>query len=173
MGGDILDKLKRYTIVGIIFTIFAGIFLHFSFALTENNKIVGFISAVNESTWEHMKLVFFPILLYSCFMNHKLKNEYPCITASIFSGILLGTLLIPIIFYTYSGILGFNLLVLDIGTFIISVLTSFYVIYKLTISCRVNKFQILLGLLVLSLAVCFIAFTYNPPAVGIFIAPNL
>lgn len=163
-----MDKLKKYTITGIIFTIIVGIFLHFSYELTGNNKIVGFISAVNESTWEHMKLVFFPILLYSCFMNNKLKNEYPCIAASLFSGILLGTCLIPIIFYTYSGILGFNLLALDIGTFIISVFASFYVIYKLTISCRTKNFQALLGLLVLVFAVCFIAFTYNPPAVGVF-----
>ena len=62
------------------------------------------------------------MLICSLFLNWQLKKEYPCITCALHFGILLGTFLIPVIFYTYSGILGTNLTVLDISTFIISVI---------------------------------------------------
>ncbi len=38
--------------------------------------VAGF-SAVNESTWEHMKLAFFPMLLFSFAANLFLKKDYP------------------------------------------------------------------------------------------------
>ncbi len=172
LRGDILNRLKRYTIAGIFFTLITGTLLHFVYEWSGNNRIAGLFSAVNESTWEHMKLVFFPMLLYSFYMNMKLKNVYPCVTSALLFGILLGTLLIPIIFYTYSGVLGRNLSVLNISTFIISVLISFCSVYKLSLSCRLEDFQDLLEILVLFFAVCFLLFTYNPPEIGIFMAPT-
>lgn len=159
--------------MGIFCTLVTGILFHFVYEWSGNNHFVGLFSAVNESTWEHMKLVFFPMLFYSFYMNEKLKNEYPCVTSALLFGILLGTILIPIIFYTYSGVLGRNLLVLDIGTFIISVLILFYAVYKLTLSCRLENFQCFLKILVLCFAVCFLSFTYHAPTIGIFIDSSI
>ena len=42
------------------------------------------------------------------------------------------------IFYFYTAILGTHLLALDILIFIISVFITFFVIYKLTLSCRIS-----------------------------------
>ena len=167
-----MNKLKCYTITGILFVLATGILLHFAYEWSGNNRIIGFYSAVNESTWEHMKLVFFPMLLYSLYMNKKLFNEYPCVTAALLSGILFGTLLIPVIFYTYSGILGQNLSILNISTFVTGVLISFFAVYKWSISCGLEDFLDSLVILVLCLAVCFLLFTYNPPTIGIFIDPT-
>lgn len=166
-----MNHLKRYTIYGIIFTFITGTLLHFTYEWSGNNHIVGYLSAVNESIWEHMKLVFFPMLFYSFYMNHKLKNEYSCVTSSLLFGILLGTLLIPVIFYVYSGILGRNLLILDISTFIICVLISFSAVYKLSSSCLLKNYPVLLKFLVFLSAVCFLVFTYNHPEFGIFADP--
>lgn len=148
-----------------------GTLFHFIYDWSGNNRIVGLFSAINESTWEHMKLVFFPMLLYSIYMNKKLKNVYPCVSSALLFGILFGTLLIPTIFYTYTGVLGRNLSVLNISTFIISVLIAFYSVYKLSLSCRLEDFQDSLEILVLFFAACFLLFTYNPPNIGIFIGP--
>lgn len=167
-----MNKLKHYTIIGIVLTLITGTLMHFTYEWSGNNPIVGLISPVNESTWEHMKLVFFPMLFYSFYMKNKLKNEYPCISSAMNFGILLGTLLIPTIFYTYSGILGYNLLILDIATFAISVLISFYAIYKFSLSCQLEKYQIQLRLIVLFFALCFVVFTNTPPNIGIFSDPN-
>ena len=103
-----MSKLKYYTIAGTIFVIITGSLAHFVYEWSGKNFILGLFFPVSESTWEHMKLCFFPMLIYSLFMNKRLKDDYPCVTTALLSGILLGTFFIPVIFYTYSGILGSN-----------------------------------------------------------------
>lgn len=163
-----MKQLKYYFILGTIFVIIVGTVAHFVYQWSGNNPIVGLFTPVNESTWEHMKLIFFPMLLITFAMNRKLKHDFPCITSSLIFGILLGTFLIPIIFYTYSGVLGYNLFVLDIATFIISVVVAFYVAYKLTLSCKVENCETTLTILLIIMAVCFVIFTYSPPYLGLF-----
>lgn len=167
-----MSKLKLYTIAGTIFVIITGSLAHFVYEWSGKNFILGFFFPVNESTWEHMKLCFFPMLIYSFFMNKRLKDDYPCVTTALLSGILLGTFFIPVIFYTYSGILGSNYVPLDIAVFAISVIIAFWAVYKLTLSCKMISCSFRLGLFVLVIAVCFLVFTYIPPDIGLFIAPT-
>lgn len=163
-----MNTLKKYTIIGIIFVLITGTISHYIYEWSGNNPVLGLFFPINESIWEHMKLLFFPMLLYSFYMNKKLKTEYPCVTSSLLFGILFGTLVIPVIYYTYSGILGYHTTVLDIATFAVSVLLAFCFVYKLTISCTVADYLEQLKLLVVFLAVCFFVFTYYPPDIGIF-----
>ena len=167
-----MSKLKLYTIAGTIFVIITGSLAHFVYEWSGKNFILGFFFPVNESTWEHMKLCFFPMLIYSFFMNKRLKDDYPCVTTALLSGILLGTFFIPVIFYTYSGILGSNYVPLDIAVFAISVIIAFWAVYKLTLSCKMISCSFRLGLFVFVIAVCFLVFTYIPPDIGLFIAPT-
>lgn len=166
--GTYMNQLKRCTISGIIFVTILGTLSHFFYEWSGQNPIIGLLSPVSESTWEHMKLLFFPMLLFSFYMSGKLKEHYPCITASLYLGNLLGTMLIPVIFYTYTGILGFHLLFLDIAVFILSVIAGFYTAYRLTLSCRVKTLQSLLGLILIALAAAFFIFTYYPPNIALF-----
>ena len=163
-----MNTLKRYTVIGFFFVVVTGTISHFIYEWSGNNFILGFLFPVNESTWEHMKLCFFPMILYSYFMNIRLKDDYPCVTSSLLFGILLATSLVPVIFYTYSGILGQNYLPLDIATFILSVLLAFIAVYRFTRSCRMHLYTFCLGLCVLVMAYFFFLFTYNPPGIGIF-----
>lgn len=167
-----MNRLKLYTIIGIFFTLISGTVSHFVYEWSGNNFLLGFFFPINESTWEHMKLCFFPMLLYSAYMNRKLKRDYPCVTSALLCGILYGTSLIPVIFYTYSGILGRNFLSLDIATFALSVLVGFRTVYRLSLSCRADSYTVSLKLLVAGLAVCFFVFTYLPSAIGIFSNPG-
>lgn len=163
-----MNKLKRYTIIGIIFVLITGTISHFVYEWSGNNVLVGFCFPINESVWEHMKLVFFPMLLYSFYMISKLDSDYPSIASTAMFGVLLGTLLIPIIFYTYSGILGYTTGFFDIGTFVVSVLLSFWFIYKLAASRKLAPYEAAFKTLVLVMAMSFFLFTYQPPDVGIF-----
>lgn len=168
-----MKKLKHYTITGAIFVIITGTISHFIYEWSGRQFLLGFFFPVSESTWEHMKLCFFPMLIYSCFMNKRWKDAYPCVTSALLFGTLLGTFLIPVIFYTYTGIIGRNYLFLDIATFIISVLLAFLCVYRLTVSCKMFSHTFLLGSLVFVMAICFLMFTYLPPNLGIFIEPSL
>lgn len=166
-----MKDLKRITLTGILFVIILGSLWHFVYQWTGNNPVIGLFFPVNESTWEHMKLCFFPMLFYSFYMNRKIRHDYPCISSALLSGILLSTFLVPVIFYTYSGILGHNVLILDIATFIASVLSAFAAVYKFSLSCRLVPYRRILQLSVFTLAVCFFLFTYYPPDIGIFTDP--
>lgn len=45
-------------LIGMIFIIFLGSMLHFTFELSGRNPLVSVFSAVNESVWENLKLAF-------------------------------------------------------------------------------------------------------------------
>lgn len=167
-----MKSLKRHTVLGIIFVLFVGTLAHFLYDLSGNNHMIGLFTPVNESIWEHMKLLFFPMLLYSLFMVHRLKEKYPCTISSLCLGILTGTALIPVLFYAYTSLLGRDFFILDIGTFIVSVLFAFWISYRLTLSCKVKPYTAFLCILTGILFFCFIRFTYHPPALAIFAEPS-
>lgn len=167
-----MNKLKCYAITGAVFVIITGTISHFIYEWSGKNFILGFFFPVSESTWEHMKLCFFPMLVYSIFMYKRLNIDYPCVTSALLSGILLGTFLIPVFFYTYSGIIGRNYVPFDIAVFVISVILAFCAVYKLSLSCRMVLCTHCLILLVSAMIVCFFIFTYLPPNIGLFLAPT-
>jgi len=168
-----MKHLKSYSIIGIIFVLITGTLSHFLYDWNGNNYTVGLFTPINESIWEHIKLLFFPMLIYSFFIIFKFKKTYPCITSSLCFGIIIGTLLIPIFYYAYTSILGKDFFILDIGTFILSIIIAFYLSYKLTLSHKLEPYSPLLCGLVCILFICFMIFTYNPPETRIFEDPTV
>ena len=144
---------------------------HFLYDWSGQNSIIGLFTPINESIWEHMKLLFFPMVLYSFVMMLKFRKNFPCITSSLCFGIITGTLLIPVFFYAYTAILGKDSFILDISTFILSILIAFWLSYKLTLSCRLEHYTFALCIFVCILFVCFMVFTYHPPDAQIFKDP--
>lgn len=57
------DKLMKFELFSVIFAMLFGTLLHFLFEWSGNNYIIASFSAINESTWEHLKLVFFPMFI--------------------------------------------------------------------------------------------------------------
>lgn len=168
-----MKQFKFFTIAGIIFVLAAGSLAHFLYDWTGQNYIVGLFTPVNESVWEHMKLLFFPMLFYFLFMIIRFREKCLCITSSFFFGILAGTWLIPIFYYAYTCIIGKHIFVFDIGTFVLSVLIAFVISYRLSISCRLKSYSVLLAGMVCVLFACFVIFTYHPPDSNLFQDPTV
>lgn len=166
-----MKQLKCYTIIGIIFVLILGTLSHFLYEWTGNNFIIGLFTPINESTWEHMKLLFFPMLLYSSAMIFKLKKIYPCIASSLYLGTLLGIWLIPTFFYSYTYVLGKNIFILDFTTFVLSVIIAFCTAYKFTLSCKLQPYSLFIYGLVCICIICFVLFTYHPPDTEVFADP--
>lgn len=129
-----MKALKRDICIGIVCSVIAGTVSHFVYEWSGKNPIAAIFFPVDESVWEHVKLLFFPTLFYCLFLIKKWKQIYPCIISSVPIGIVIGSLFIPAFFYFYTAILGTHLLTLDILIFIISVFLTFFMIYKLTLS---------------------------------------
>lgn len=166
-----MNKLKKYTILGSVFVMILGSFAHFFYDWTNENALVGLFTPINESTWEHMKLVYFPMLIFSIYIVQKYKDTYPCITSAFLSAILVGTWLIPVLFYTYTGIIGMSIMFFDVSTFFVAVIVSFYTAYRLTLSCKMDKFTNLLYILVGVMFVFFLLFTIFTPDIALFKDP--
>lgn len=167
-----MKRLKSVTVIGILFVIITGSLAHFLYDWTGNNPIIGFFTPVNESLWEHMKLVFFPMLLYSLPMILIFRKEFPCILSSLWLGNLTGSLLIPVFYYAYTGVLGRDIFLFDIAIFIVSVLIAFRLSYKYALSCRLQPYTVFLTGMVCILFICFLVFTYRPPAMNLFEDPT-
>ncbi len=166
-----MKHIKKYMIAGTIFVAVLGTVLHFAYALSGNNILVGLFTPVNESIWEHTKLIYFPMLLYAFYLNKKVKEEHPCVCPAMIAGALLGVLLIITLFYTYTGIIGFNVAFVDISIFYISVIASFYVAYRFLLSCKIGKFNVALQIINILMIGLFILFTFYPPHIPLFINP--
>ncbi len=163
-----MKQLKCYFLTGILFVLITGTLSHFLYEWTGRNFLVGLFTPVNESVWEHLKLLFFPMLLFSAIMIRNLKKTYPCIASSLCFGILAGTLFIPVFFYSYTFILGKNVFVLDLLSFLLGTVLAYFSAYKPTLSCRLSPYRLPLYCAVLLLFLCFMLFTCYPPDSGIF-----
>lgn len=163
-------QILKFQIFSIIFTFILGTLLHFTYEWSNNNSFVAAFSSINESTWEHLKLLFFPMLLTTFigyFGRLKFSSNYLC---SKTLGIIIAISFVTIFFYTYTGILGTNFAFLDIGSFFVAVLLGEYISYKMLTSN--SSCNALISLIVLiTLLLCFVFFTYFPPHLGYFKDP--
>ena len=98
-------QIGAWQLLGFSVTALGGTLLHFLYEWSGESLWIAPFSGVNESTWEHMKLFFWPSFIYAYFESIILKEmaDFWCIKLR---GIILGILLIPIIFYTYNGAVG-------------------------------------------------------------------
>lgn len=168
------DRIKKIQLLVTICAIILGTILHFTYEMSQGNKIVGLFSAVNESVWEHLKLVFFPMFLFGIieyFIIRKITNNY--IEGKVI-GISLSIIFIITFYYTYTGIIGKNFFILDILTFVFSIIIGEYIAYKIMI--KPNKsttLSIILSLIIIIiLFISFVKFTYNAPNINIFKDPT-
>ena len=166
-------RILYWQIGSVIFTWIIGSLLHFTYEWSGENNIVAIFSAVNESTWEHLKLSFFPMFLFglveALFIYKDANNYIEAKMIALFSSILL----ITSIFYTYTGILGTHFAIIDILVFYTSVLLSEFIAYKIMTNKKESTIlsKTLSGIIILFLLICFLTFTFKTPKVQLFEDP--
>ena len=150
-----------------------GTLLHFTYDWSGKWVVAASFSAVNESTWEHMKLLFMPLFLVTVVQVCFLGRTYANFLAVRACTALVGLALIPTLFYTYTGILGYHLMWADIAVFLLADRGMFLLAFRLLSSGRRGAlWEQIAGLLVLwGLAFLFVWFTFRPPVLGLFLDP--
>ncbi len=163
---------RSYELAGIVFIVIIGSMLHFTFELSGHQPLVGVFSAVNESVWEHLKLGFWPALMWTLLEYRSIKKSTNNFLIAKTVGIYLIPIVIPILFYSYTAVLGESVLVIDIITFVLAVIVGQLVSYKLLTYKRLPHIlnEISLVALVL-LGVAFVLFTFYPPHLPLFRDP--
>ena len=164
-------KIKNWFIIVVLVCLVLGTLLHFTYEWSGEDKIVAIYSAVNESTWEHLKLVFYPMTIMAiigAFVIKKQKNNY---WAGQAIGILTAMTFITVFFYTYTGIIDKNFAILDIASFIVAILLGEYVTYKIITSEKKYDMEKISTVLIIALFLSFLVYTYNPPKIQYFKDP--
>ena len=165
-------SIPFWQMVAFIFTSIAGTLLHFLFRWSGEKSFIALFSAVNESIWEHLKLLFYPMLasaIAGYFLWGKGITAYWCIKLR---GILLGLAVIPMAYYTYTGVLGVNLDWLNIGIFFAAAGSAYWWEAKQFRKGGVSNCRAKLAVPVLVLiAAVFVAFTFLPPRIPLFMDP--
>lgn len=164
------EKIRNYQIFSIIFTFILGSLLHFMYELSGENQFVAVFSSINESVWEHLKLLYFPMLLTVIIGYFYIGKELENFLCAKTIGIIISMLFIVTFFYTYTGILGKHIAFVDISSFFVATVLGELVSYIFIINkLKCNKVISLIVLI--SLLICFIFFTYLIPDLGIFKEP--
>lgn len=168
-----LSEIKKITVGGAVFTVIFGTLLHFVFQWSGRSPAAGIIGAVNESTWEHLKLIFFPMLFYGVFEFFKYGRKYKNFLPAKAACAAVGMLIIVVTFYTYTGILGRNFLPLDIITFLLGTAGAYFTGYKILSFEKFSseKAKTAAAAVLMLLLFLFVTFTFIPPEIPLFLDP--
>lgn len=165
-------SLLFWQTIGLIFTGVTGVILHFLFGWSNQSAVVAPFSAVNESIWEHIKILFFPMLVFALIENLYIGKFYKNFWCVKLTGIVLGILLIPALYYTLNGAFGvtpdFVNIVIFYVTAAICFIAEIFLLKKSVINCNSpEKARVVLALI----ALVFVVFTFLPPKIPLFKDP--
>ena len=160
-----------FELAGMVFIVLIGSLLHFTFELSGNNPVIGAFSAVNESVWEHLKLSYWPALIYAIIEYRYLKKT----TRSFFQAKAVGIYLMPLVivssFYFYRAFSEENLF-LDISIFVVAVVIGQLASYMLLNWKETSKICAKISVVaIILLAILFVLFTFYTPQIPIFQDP--
>jgi len=164
-------SIKIWQFLGFAVASLGGTLLHFLYEWLGKALWIAPFSGINESTWEHMKLLFWPMFIFAIAQSFFFRDreDFWCVKLR---GIILGIVLIPILFYTYNGAIGKSPDWLNIAIFFVSAAIAY--IYETALynsaklRCRSGKGAIVTLCVIASL---FVLFTFLTPELGIFRDP--
>ena len=157
----------------LLFTLVLGTLSHFFYDWSGKKEWVGIFTAVNESTWEHLKLLYFPMMFCTICEYATVGKDIPNFVFAKAAGLFFGLFLIVAIFYTYSGIVGKNFLAADILTFFIGVTAAYGVSFNILLHrfCMKPECAYSGWVLMTVMVVAFLMFTKSPPKIALFRDP--
>ena len=160
-----------WSLFGFAVTALGGTLLHFLYEWLGEARWIAPFSGVNESTWEHMKLFYWPTFIYAIFESFFFKgySSFWCVKLRT---MIIGLSLIPLLFYTYNGVIGKSPDWVNISIFFVSSAVAY--IYEAR-ALKGNKAacpssRLALALLVLT-GFLFVIFTFRTPELAIFKDP--
>lgn len=165
-------SIPSWQIAGFVFTAAVGTFLHFLFDLTGGSIVAALFSAVNESIWEHLKLLFYPMVVFAIIEYFFWGKDIASFWRVKLMGVLIGLVLIPVIYYTYTGILGIKADWFNVTIFFLVAGIVFWAETKLFqkgFACPVGaKLSVVLICFIVAL---FTLLTFMPPHIPFFQDP--
>ena len=163
MSGVDLHK----SILATVFIFLLGSALHFAFEWSGGWRPLALFAAANESVWEHLKIAFWPGLLWAAMRARSAAVPSAPYWAAQGLGLLATSIAIIGIFYGYTAILGDNVLAIDIATFALAILLG-QIVGEKTLHSKRTSLRLIHHLLLFAQIIAFAMLTYFPPEIFLF-----
>ncbi|OGO01526.1 MAG: hypothetical protein A2Y90_00820 [Chloroflexi bacterium RBG_13_52_12] len=166
-------SLLKWELIGIAVISLLGSALHFTFEFAGGWPPVGVIAAVNESVFEHLKLTFWPTVLYAVITYKLLKPSTGNFIIGKAAALYVMPLAIIVLFYGYTTLTGIESVLIDILIFFVAVacgqLASYGILKMKPLPGWLNQLSLFL---IIALALIYGIFTFYPPHVPFFMDSN-
>ncbi|MBQ6431144.1 MAG: hypothetical protein IJJ99_04645 [Oscillospiraceae bacterium] len=162
--------MKKKFLLAAAAAIVVGAALHFLYDALPN-LLTALISPVNESVWEHLKLLFWPMLLTGFWLARGTNDRY-----ALWSGVFTAELCMPLfllgMFYLLKCGFGVFSLPLDIALYVVTMALGYFEAYLVFKSKKLEKAAAWLLVPVILYGASLILFTFASPQLGVFIPPE-
>jgi hypothetical protein len=170
---DARRRLAWFQLGAVVFIMLVASALHFAYELSGFWGPMALFGSVNESTYEHLKLFFWPGLLYALVQHAYVKeftNNYWVAKAA---ALLVSPIVLIVSFYCYLGIVlpinGRGTLFASIATGLLGVVVGEFVAYRIMLSRPLASGIRRLGAPTLvALTIMFSTLTFFPPRMFLF-----
>ena len=156
---------RRYALTFTV-TLLAGAALHFLYTWLPL-PLIGLFAPVNESVWEHLKLLYWPVLTAGFFLTQGENDQMRA-----WSGILLAELVMPLFltgsYYLLRCGFGVHALWIDIALYAMTMSLGFWLAYCVQKSGRLAFLAGVLVILTGIYGAALVLFTLAPPMLPIF-----
>lgn len=171
------DAFVKWLLIGIPILFVVASPLHFLFDWTGKNLIAGLFTPVNESPWEHLKLTFWPILIWwiigYLLYGRKSEKAFPRAAVSCAVAEVVCMLFIVAFYYTYTGAFGIESLILDIASLLLGLVFAVLLAVHVYVYSNPSGAGAAVSVaIILAMAAAFIVFTFAPPHIPLFMDPS-
>lgn len=164
-------SVAHVKMIGLVSFILLGFLFHELYDIT-GDTFLGIISPVNESKWEHWKMVYFPMMIVSLFEYRFIKTYVSNYIFSLLVGILVFTIVTFGLIELYDLFIGDSHLFVHVSTFLLGGVAGQVVRYFVMIRTEPSKPLLLIGIVFLLIQlVLFTVFTFIPPKIEYFRDP--
>lgn len=168
-GGILLKNVKKAFILAAVCAALGGTALHFLYDLLPN-PLTALIAPVNESVWEHLKLLYTPTLIAAFVLSRRAEDVYR-LWGAFFAAVLVMPLVLSALYYLLLCAFGVMSLWVDIGLYYAVMAGGFALAYRLYRNGRAEKIAGFLLMLVILYGACLILFSFAAPPLPIFSEP--
>jgi hypothetical protein len=165
-------NIRKWELIGIAFIAGIGAMFHFIFEWSGDLPPIGVFAPVNESVFEHLKMPYWPALLYALIEYRRVKDYTKNFIVAKAASLYVMPLCITGIFYAYTTITGTESLTADIATFIGSVAIGQFVGYRIMIKDPLSSALYKASIAgIISLGTIYAVLTFYPPHLPLFLNP--
>lgn len=165
---------QTWIVIGIPILFIVGSLFHFAYEWSGELWIVGIFAPVNESIWEHLKMAYWPTLIwwiigyYRICKRHKISEAqwfFPCMVS-----VYVSPLVITAFYYTYTGAFGIESVILDIFSLLLGIAIGQLLALHIYNYANLRHTALYLSIaLIFILALAFTVFTFSPPHLPLFL----